>query len=169
MLTIQRQGAGSSIEEETHFDGGYNQEIYDSFSRTKKNLPFSGLYEAHKPNVFHNTQQIAGGVLASNKRTGTFSGSMHQPNHTQNPSASFYQASISTTGGGGHNLSNQNLSQNETLKAKPMTAAPVASKKAKNLPITSHTGQEFYSQKHQPQNVRSIATAQPETRQQTNG
>ncbi len=73
--------------------------MYDSFSRTKKTLPFSGLYEAHKPNVFHNTQQIAGGILASNKRSGTYSGSMYQTNHAHNPSATLYQASISTTEG----------------------------------------------------------------------
>ena len=51
MLTIQRDGMGSSIEE----DDGVSNEMYNSFSRTKKNLPFQGLYEAHKLNVFHNT------------------------------------------------------------------------------------------------------------------
>jgi len=39
----------------------------------------------------------------------------------------------------------------------------------KDLPVTSHTGQEFYVQKPQTKNPRTIATAQTENRQQNNG
>lgn len=125
--------------------------MYNSFSRTKKNLPFQGLYEAQKLNVFHNTQQIAGGVLASstNKvRTGTYSGSVNQPQTTQNLSQghnnSLFQVSISTTG---HNLSNPNISQHEVeKKVKPKTAIP--SKSPNELPVAFVTGSEFYSHEH---------------------